>query len=385
MWGLDPVKGDTSSSDHPLPESSDEEEEDPSTAVLLGYSDLRNFLLESDEFAWLVRQFEINVEQNVMSGHWLQSRSLLVNSLDQSSKNRLGNRHSMTIWLPWQPANFLQQQYAHLQDPPTLGSVITISGEVDDAYATSCEEYISQIWPQCGPTILTSLQRTVTSSERFSEHATSNMTIRVRLTDNSTTLDISGTPLFLAEAAEVLLWVSTACRASETSGMICTGSMLLEEVTSTQHGLALRAKPSLGDICTNIDASTATCWHLMFRNPVIAKGYPIPFRTENEKGLEVSFDAMITLACTYFAVSFTGFVMLKGFKSLLAPTSKVGNSVTWHFLVSGKKRQNYNDGLNHSRLRDLDDAVFDGARHFVGWSKAADLIVGKPPAVQGCY
>ena len=70
--------------------------------------------------------------------------------------------------------------------------------------------------------------------------------------------------------------------------------------------------------------------------------------------------------------------MLKGFSTLLTPTRKENGSVTWHFIFNKTgARQSYNDGLQHSCLRTLDDAIFDGARHFVGWSGSAEFLTGE--------
>ena len=377
MWGLDPTRGDMSLTDHSLPDSSEREDDDLNTAVLLEYSDLRNFLLEGDEYAWLTRQFQNCLGSNNFSGNWLQSRDLLTRSIDRLS-NRPSNKYSLTICLPWQPAKFLQQQYAHMEDLPTLNSVITISGEVKNAYVTSCEEYVSHTWPQYGPLILTSLQHAATSRQRLWDYVTGNLIMKVTFTDDSTTLNLSGPPLFLIDAVEVSLWLSVACRASETSDMMSTGCTVLEKVDSGHHDLGFKVKHSLRTIRADSDVSGATCWHHLFRNPVIAEGYPIPLRTENEEGLELSVDAIVTLACTSFAVNYAGYLLLKGFNSMLAPTKRVGSSVTWHFLVSEKdKRQSYNDGLKYSRIRNFDDAIFDGARHFVGWSKDVKFLVGE--------
>jgi hypothetical protein len=116
----------------------------------------------------------------------------------------------------------------------------------------------------------------------------------------------------------------------------------------------------------------------MFRNPVIAKGYTIPARKIEERGLELSVDLMLSLAQTSWATVYEGSVMLKGFGTLLLPTLRDGASVTWHLTVNTKgERHSYNEGLGITCLRNIDDALFPGTRHFVGWSASADYLVGK--------
>jgi hypothetical protein len=184
--------------------------------------------------------------------------------------------------------------------------------------------------------------------------------------------------MFIAESAEIIVWLSTACRASADPDRIQIGRMDLEPVFDRRNDLSFVAKLIHEDASGYVGNSRSNCWHGMFRNPVIACGYPIPSREAQEQGLELSVDLMLTLAQAFHAVVYCGVLMLKGFSTLLAPTRKEADSVSWHFMFNqAGARQTYNDGLKHSRLRHLDDAIFDGARHFVGWSQSAEFLVGE--------
>ena len=131
------------------------------------------------------------------------------------------------------------------------------------------------------------------------------------------------------------------------------------------------------------DSLHATCWHGMFRNPVIAHNYPTPHRTPQKMGLELSLDLMLALARTFWAAIYDGVLLLKGFNTILTPTLEVGDSVIWHLTVDRSgDRLSYNDGIGSSCLHSIGEAMFNGARHFVGWTTSADLLVGEstPPA-----
>jgi hypothetical protein len=67
------------------------------------------------------------------------------------------------------------------------------------------------------------------------------------------------------------------------------------------------------------------CWHRLFRNPVIAKGFPIPSRTENNTGLEMPLNMMADLIEASRATTFDGQLVIKGFCTMLVPTRYVDN------------------------------------------------------------
>lgn len=74
-------------------------------------------------------------------------------------------KYSMSIVLPWQPRNFLREQYSHLQGRPLLASVITLCGSAENAYASTCEAYVRSLWPEVGPRILELLQQVIESNQ----------------------------------------------------------------------------------------------------------------------------------------------------------------------------------------------------------------------------
>ena len=97
-----------------------------------------------------------------------------------------------------------------------------------------------------------------------------------------------------------------------------------------------------------------------------------------EMGLELSLDLMLALTRTFWAAVYDGVLLLKGFNTMLTPTLKTGDSVVWHLTVDKSgDRLSYNDGVGSSCLHTVGEAIFDGARHFVGWTTSANLLVGK--------
>lgn len=353
------------------------EYDDINSTSLAGYTGLRAFLLESEEYHWLLRRLELVKDHGNESESWLHVHNQIIKSL-AALPGRVGTSRWMSLSLPWQPKEFMHQQYGNTDVVARLGDVITISGSLDNAFASTCEAYILRTWPRHGPFVLESIESAISSAQQSLQAVANDFSLVVSFYADCTTIVIVGDPMFLAESAEIIVWLSTACRASTAPDRIQIGRMDLAQVLDYKNDLSFVARLIQEDDGANGLVSRATCWHGIFRNPFIARGYPIPSRKAQESGLELSIDLMLTLAQAFHSVVYCGVLLLKGFSTLLAPTKKEAGSVSWHFMFNqAGARQTYNDGLEHSRLRHLDDAIFDGARHFVGWSQSAEFLVGQ--------
>jgi hypothetical protein len=118
------------------------------------------------------------------------------------------------------------------------------------------------------------------------------------------------------------------------------------------------------------------CWHALFKNPVVAEGFPIARRPSLKIGLEIPLAMMAILAGTSHAHTFGKSVFLKGFSTMLVPTGSDGNFVLWH-LISSKdgSRISYNDGveLGNGKTQLLD---LKSSRHILGWCSTMKFLVG---------
>jgi hypothetical protein len=92
----------------------------------------------------------------------------------------------------------------------------------------------------------------------------------------------------------------------------------------------------------HLESSNGQCWHNMFRNPVVVKGYLIPRRSESDTGLEIPLNMMAGLARTQRADTFNGKLFIKGFSAMLIPTKRSGDLIIWHYLY--KKNGNHLPG-----------------------------------------
>jgi hypothetical protein len=379
-WGIDEIPEDLSPHHCPQLESREiDDESDDQPFVPVEYKGLRTFLLESDEFKLLFHDLELGLHGEEVDS-WLYVRIRIAKEFASFTvySNRPLANYKLAIDLPWMPKRFLYEQYNHLPEFPKLGSVITLCGAAEKVYAATSETYIRRTWPRYGPLVLAMLQEALDSSKDWYCSDTDNSYLQIWLHDDSTTVVLSGPPLFITGAAEILVWLSITCRASTTPDTKQSCHVQLDPGSHGGVDLSFKAELKTVDILGEERPPQAVCWHGMFRNPVIAHHYPIPTRRPQEKGLELSMDLMLSLARTFWAAIYDGVLMLKGFNTLLIPTLELDGSIIWHFTVNKSgERLSYNDGEGSSCIHSFGDALLDGTRHFVGWTNCANYFVGK--------
>ncbi len=134
---------------------------------------------------------------------------------------------------------------------------------------------------------------------------------------------------------------------------------------------------TINDVETPPKRPNGQCWHDIFRNPVVVKGYPILRRANSNTGLEANLNVLAGLTRTQRVDRFKERFFLKGFSSMLIPTMQNGDTLCWH-LVSNK------DGSRISYLdNNVTDEVFnihpslESLRHVLGWCSEAQFYGGK--------
>ncbi|GAB7325025.1 hypothetical protein MBLNU13_g08823t2 [Cladosporium sp. NU13] len=393
LWGLDATTGDTSPHHSPSLEPNDiacddeSDDEDVEPFVPIEFAEHRAFLLDSDEFIDLSHNLSLGLpagEADVWSGVRTQIAKGLA-SLPKRPQDSTRS-YSLAIDLPWSPRSFLLEQYRHLDTIPKLGSVITLSGATGHIYATTAETYIRATWPRYGELVLGVIQDALDCRKDAYRTDMKCSALDIHFCPGRTKITAIGYPLFISSAAEILVWLSTSCRASTKKDQTEACRMHLTKGIERGTDLTFTAKLETVNKVESESSLHATCWYGMFRDPVIAHNYPTPHRTRQELGLELSLNMMLTLARTFWAAIYDGVLLLKGFNVILTPTSKVGDSVVWHLTVDRSgERLSYNAGLGHSCIHSVGEAIFDGARHFVGWTTSANLLVAVLGSEQAEY
>lgn len=185
-----------------------------------------------------------------------------------------------------------------------------------------------------------------------------------------------GTADFIADATEVMAWLGGALRSSDDGIMkYCTPQMLnCESVAGNTHYYCVIDFIMGPDVKT--DAGGGCCWHGMFGDPVIVKGFPIRNRSRENTGLEIPLDMAASLIDAKRLHSFGGQLHLKGFSAMLTPTEIAGGLAFWHLSYNPTGgRVSYLDA--HEGTGTITMNSLRSSRHVIGWCPEALCMAGK--------
>jgi hypothetical protein len=130
-------------------------------------------------------------------------------------------------------------------------------------------------------------------------------------------------------------------------------------------------------------AGLGTCWHKVFKNPVIVRGFPILARNNDERGLEIPLNIMATLGGADRTTIFGDQLLIKGHATMFVPTKRVQNSVLWHFIHNeNEERISFAAAKTRCPTRATTDVVdyscLMTSRSFLGWASSVQLCTGTP-------
>ena len=310
-------------------------------------------------------------------------RNCFMSSLKQQVSCDPPEVYHLCTKLDWSPLCAVSDDEAQESSTWTLSGVITLCGDESEGHATTCEEYVKCMWPHFGPALTQCMQGAASSEFGTFSVMQKDIQLTVDCTATRTVVDAHGPAVALLEIFECAAWLGAACRSSQESQ-----GVFIKTLAHSGYGGFLSFDVTYACSTTALyshQAPDSACWQDMFKNPVMAVGYPVPLRGAYEQGLEMSMPLLTTLGQTYWATSFNGF-LLKGYNSIMVPVKRIGDSVIWHFKVrKDGDRMPYTDGhQTSSAFRCYSDAIFPGARHFVGWTHA-ESTAGKletlPPSI----
>ena len=306
-------------------------------------------------------------------------------------QTREAGLHNALLKVKWDVLAFMKDQFHENEYPNTaLGSVVTISGSVQHAQATTCEEYVKQNWAAHGMEILEALQdalnnpkhtsqaRIDTSSVDKSVSGDSALSSRAELHfglshDEVCVIIEYGTLDVIVSAISQLAWMGTALRTS-ADGRVQYCEPKLEEVS-----MAKESEPVVFNITFEMSSPgerDQSCWLPLFSNPVIARGFRIPERKNGEQGLEVPLEIMAALGGARHVTEFEGGLVLKGYSAMFVPIKCQQKSVQWHLLCArGEDRIPYREASiqcpNRALLGELNHEKLSTTRTFLGlWKEA---------------
>jgi len=205
-------------------------------------------------------------------------------------------------------------------------------------------------------------------------------------------VSVTGSAPSIADIGEQLAWLGAALRPSPRVNKYrgvwyCSPSVRCPISGSIIQPVGAQSYPCHFDIRFRFDkaegeASDGTCWHKMFRNPVIVRGYPTARRANTNTGLEVPLGALVQLMNTKCVTAFHGKVFIKGFSSMLALIERKGELLLWHLFYNPEGGR-----VSYLEYKEEPSASFtlsqlEDSRHVVGWCSSAKILAG---AKDGIY
>ena len=307
--------------------------------------------------------------------------------------DRLG-RYSASLQIEWGVVAFMEDQFPDDDFSNTmLGHVVTISGSVQHAQATTCSEYIRQNWPAHGSTILKALQDALNSPIRTSRssiitHGGSEIFFcitKLAFNPNQENLRVdikSGTPDVIGDIVQQLVWMGAALRTS-ADGRVQYCEPKIAEVSK-----AIEGEPIILNVTFDMSSpgkEDHSCWLSLFANPVIARGFPVPKRGNGERGLEVPLEIMAALGGARHVTDFEGGLILKGHSAMFVPVKRHHQSIQWHLIRRSDEhrilyREVRNECPNRTLLEEVDHESLRNTRAFLGWWKSAETHLGTTDA-----
>ena len=129
----------------------------------------------------------------------------------------------------------------------------------------------------------------------------------------------------------------------------------------------------------SIGEAAKMCWHPMFSNYVIARGFPIPER-DFGNGVELPFDLMVTLGRIWYPTEYLDHVLLKGFSTILVPVLRKKDSIQWHFISNSDQEEPISteamERYCNAEFKGVDLQLMREMRTFLGWCKTAGIYLG---------
>ncbi|KAK5213936.1 hypothetical protein LTR41_000128 [Exophiala xenobiotica] len=299
--------------------------------------------------------------------------------------------YQMEFSLMWDPLHFTQEQGYTEKAEEVIKYAITLTGNMSQAQAMPCGQYLSQMWPSSGPAVLQMVQDALREPGAIVQAKLSDDTkLQSSIDGPHFKVQVSGIRDSIAEVGEQLAWLGSAVR-SATDDNVALCSPFIENIAKNgPDGPTIETSPNVHTCHIQFRTyqhgayptiNNGRCWHDMFRNPTIVEGFPILWRPENMPGLEIPLNMMAALIQTRRIDTFNDIPYIKGFSSMLYPTKSVDDFLLWHHLFN-------KDG---NRIPFTDERItgacyvsrFDlpKARHIVGWCSEVEYRAGSANAM----
>ncbi|KAI1213921.1 uncharacterized protein F4807DRAFT_409721 [Annulohypoxylon truncatum] len=349
---------------------------------LPGLDEYKRLIFENPAYRWLLGRLQgeaalSNTEPQILNEIRSKIRQALL-PIREGGRRWYPTRTKITYTLRWDILGFLDAQEYNLSAADAIAKAITLTGHHTDAQALSCRDYMTQTWPHTGCKTLEFLQEVLRGNGDFSLffsffESRDELMGSGKVRDSSVSIIVKGIPELVVEIGEQLAWIGAALRFSKSSIGVahCTPRVcFIPKKLDIKHDVDVVQKEYQG--------TNGQCWHNLFADPVVVRGFPILKRSKTGTGLEMSLDMLVALARARYVDTFKSKVFIKGFSTMLIPTKQSGNLLVWHLLYNKdpNKRISYLDcDLGHQHI-DIEMHALGKYRHILGWCSDVVSIVG---------
>ena len=270
-------------------------------------------------------------------------RQVLLVALMSCSTQILKNeeQYLTSFDLTWEVLAFVQD---HLGEAEKLSQIITLTGTPINAQASTCEQYIRELWPILGLRLLVFIEDlcdqhfrhrglSQVSRVRYFWNGGSSVRIEIKIKSDGTVINVDGPLESQIEVIEILAWLTAAIRSSTPASLSSSEARLtFEDYGSRPERAFFKLQPKPLD---PIRKGSQMCWYPLFEHSVIAVQFPYAQRTQGI-GVELSPFLMATLAGIRTAVEFRGGLILRGLSTALIPLRmrEGEDAIQWHLATT---------------------------------------------------
>lgn len=274
---------------------------------------------------------------------------------------------------------------------------MTLTGEPDNAQAIIVSSYLEQTWPETGPHLLKLLDETLRTDRRTASRAFAGVVITASEFETHVEFVVEGVRAVVVEIGEQLCWLSSALRnvpekpalfystpkilvttpkeadtSDETEYQVqrsYTESLARAQLLIGCHSAKFRIKIEFTHFEPDCD-ELGTCWHGMFGNIAMVKGFPILRRAQSIPGLDIPLDIVGDLLGTKYVSRFHKASYIRGLSAMLCPAKEVDDLAIRHLKVAQQGKETSFEDVQKYPYR-FGKPIQAYARHIVGWSNRA--------------
>ncbi|CVL13338.1 related to nucleoside phosphorylase [Fusarium proliferatum] len=365
------------------------EEEDEYEETDIWVAAYRDFAPGTEAYSWLMTQLQRNMDSVLEEPTAIQLiRDQVLSSVPSPhriSRSVSSESCGVLFDLDWDIIEFFDSQEFSKSPDEVLSVVVTLTGSPSDAQASNCTQFLKQTWPTTGDMILRLIRGLLrlegghTHECRLPDHTT----LTAWINGSKVMVQANGSAASISETGEQLAWLGAALRSSpHPNGLsYCTPSIRsMHQDPEMPQAVVCVIGFELEQLLEPPDNSNGHCWHGIFKNPTLVKGFPILPKVERNTGLEIPLNIMAGLARADRVDQFNGKVYIKGFSTMLVPTKQSKEVVYWHLIYNedGSRISYLDDNLNRDVLAGTPDLT--AHRHVLGWCSEARFYSGSSQA-----